>query len=125
MNPVVASSFKLMRCRLARARTQNPHSVVYSSSTLALAERYRFYDYTRKSPYDRKCGVALDEPNGKHDGMGYFHCDDGHGVSGLVPTHTHPAHTRTRSLTLSLTPFNSHSLNFFLYPSITISMSFS
>ena len=54
-------------------------SLTHVHHAISLAGR-RFYDYTRKSPYERKCGVALDEPNGKHDGLGYFHCEAPHGV---------------------------------------------
>ena len=43
-----------------------------------------YYGTTKSSKGEKKCGVALDEPNGKHDGMvngqRYFNCTVGHGV---------------------------------------------
>jgi len=43
-----------------------------------------YYGTTKASKGEKKCGVALDEANGKHDGMvngqRYFKCTSGHGV---------------------------------------------
>ena len=43
-----------------------------------------YYGTTKSSKGEKKCGVALDEPNGKHDGMvngqRYFRCTTEHGV---------------------------------------------
>lgn len=46
-----------------------------------------YYGKTKKSPFEKRCGVALDAPRGKHDGTvgetTYFACRPKHGI--IIP----------------------------------------
>eukprot|EP00036_Acanthoecidae_sp_10tr_P001877 CAMPEP_0182939806 /NCGR_PEP_ID=MMETSP0105_2-20130417/46236_1 /TAXON_ID=81532 ORGANISM="Acanthoeca-like sp., Strain 10tr" /NCGR_SAMPLE_ID=MMETSP0105_2 /ASSEMBLY_ACC=CAM_ASM_000205 /LENGTH=585 /DNA_ID=CAMNT_0025079247 /DNA_START=164 /DNA_END=1918 /DNA_ORIENTATION=+ len=69
-----------------------------------------YFGVTKKSGGERRCGIALDEPNGKHDGSvngtRYFSCKSNHGVL-TAPENVTLIEAEVKTLRKSKTPAKS------------------